>query len=187
MALLRRLTILAVGLVLLASGPAAQAAASYTIPDGSGGVKVYRSVTYVQSIDLYKTFYSASTYSFGQQASIYWTFRRYLEDYAPGYQYFRAYLRGTDGRVYAASVKDLKGTLQVRTSSGTWTGVCAGKLEVTAGLGSRSDEYSMKFPRRCLNNAGGFRVYQAWSRYYRDGRLASQDVSKPATTPYVRW
>lgn len=186
MALLRRLVVPALGLLLVVIGPAAQAA-TYSINDGAGGVRVHRSVTYVQSIDLHRTQYYASSYSFGDQAAIYWTFRQYLDQYKPGYQFFRAYLRGTDGRVYVASVKDGKGTLQVRTSSGTWAGVCSGSLEVSAGHGTGPDEFSMKFPRRCLNNATGFRVYKAWSRYYRDGRLASEDVSNPSSTPYIRW
>lgn len=186
MALLRRFVIPALGLLLVLVGPAAHAA-SYTINDGAGGVRVYRSVTYAQSIDLHRTYYSTHRYSFGDQGSIYWTFARYLDDYRPGYQMFRAYIRTTAGKIYVATVKDLKGTLQVRTSTGSWVGVCAGSLEVGAGISAGADEYSMKFPRRCLGSPAGYRVYKAWGRYYRDGRLASEDLSSSSTTPYVRW
>lgn len=186
MVVLRRLVILALGLALVVIGPAAQAASS-TINDGAGGVRVYRSVTYVQSIDLYRTTYYADHYSFGDQAAVYWTFRRYLGGYEPGYQMFRAYIRTTAGKTYVATVKNLKGTLQVRTSTGSWVGVCAGSLETSAAGGSGTGEYSLKFPRRCLGSPAGYRVYKAWSRYYRDGRLASEDVSNPSTTPYIRW
>ena len=187
MALLRRLVIPALGLLLVLVGPAANAA-TYTINDGAGGVRVYRSVTYVQSIDLYQTVYYADHYSFGDQAQVVWRFRRYLDQFHPGRQMFRAYLRTTAGRTYMLTAKDLTGTLQVRTSTGRWVGVCSGSLETGAGTGGPGpDKYDVKFPRRCLGSPAGYRVTKAWSRYYRDGRLASEDVSNPSTTPYTRW
>lgn len=187
MALLRRLVIVALGLTVVVTGPAAHAA-TYSIADGSGGVRVYRSVSYVQSIDLYRTKYYADHYSFGDQATVVWQFRRYLDDYLPGYQMFRAYIRTTAGKTYMVTAKDLRGTLQVRTSTGSWVGVCSGSLQTSAGVGgSAPDQYDVKFPRRCIGSPAGYRVYKAWSRYYRDGRLASEDVSNPTTTPYIRW
>lgn len=186
MVLLRRLVIPALGLLLVVTGPAAHAA-TYSINDGAGGVRVFRSVSYVQSIDLYRTSYYADHYSFGDQGSIHWTFRRYLS-YGPGTQMFRAYLRTTSAKTYVVTVKDLKATLQVRTSTGSWVGVCAGtNFNVLAGVDDGPDEYSMKFPRRCIGSPAGYRVSKAWSRYYRDGRLASEDLSAPSTTPYIRW
>lgn len=185
MALLRRLVIPALGLLLVVVGPAAQAA-TYSIADGAGGVRVHRAVSNVQSIDLYRTTYYADHYSFGDQAAVVWAFRRYLV-YGPGRQVFRAYIRTTAGKTYVLTAQDLKGTLQVRTSTGRWVGVCAGSLETSAGTGSGPHQYDVKFPRRCLGSPAGYRVYKAWSRYYRDGRLASEDVSNPSTTPYIRW
>lgn len=186
MTLLRRLVIATLGLLLVLAGPAAHAA-SYSINDGAGGVRVHRSVTYVQSIDLYRTTYYANRYSFGDLATIQWAFRRYLSD-GPGRQGFRAYIRTTAGRTFALTAQDLKATLQVRTSTGRWVGVCAGSLETAAGTGGPGpDVYDVKLPRRCLGNPSGYRVYKAWSRYHRDGRLASEDVSNPSTTTYIRW